>query len=79
MKLSKAQKEVIRKMRNGMQVRKLDAYPYTFTICSGVEMYKILHRNTMTFLLNCGLIEQVPMNYNYIGIELTELGKTIEL
>lgn len=78
-KLTKAQKEVVRKMRQGLEVRKQSFHPYNYRLPDLDN--KVVNKNTMKTLIAIGIIiivnDGVTIHSN--PVKLTPLGKTIEL
>jgi len=77
-KLSEAQKNVIEVMRGGKPVFKCTHAPYRYEWTMGGKI-QILNGQSMRGLRTLGLIVGRPHTLNFEMIELTPLGRTIEL
>lgn len=74
-KLSPAQKDVIWKMREGITLIKSTSPPYS----ARFQDEKIVKAETCRALKDAGLIFYMPINSMRNSVELTELGRTVDI
>lgn len=80
MKLTKAQKEVVAKMKQGADVIKKRFHPYTYKMYdSDASQWKTLNAASMKSLSKSGIIASANADIHYCDITLTETGKNIEI
>lgn len=83
MKLSPKQKEVIRLMREGWELRQFyqfrNAYWLQATGCAGVGSSKEITDKTAMALLTRKMIQEAKCDERLRTYTLTDLGKTIEI
>lgn len=76
-KLSKAQKEVVMKMRDGIKVFKRNFHPYTYTIAT--RHGSALNAASMTQLLRNGIIVTKTVDLHFKLVTLTPLGHSVKI